>query len=204
MTKREQAMMPRLAPAGRWCGAALGIVLLMFCLAAAAQVGVMSRQHGEWLSGALIGERPIRFRSLAEQLEAGAYTGLAIDVLEGDCVRRSTTLNVHLQEPLAQDLLSAGLAGMLRVDDHPVRKLTYRVGALAGARMIFIFVTEVEDEVAFWKEMAAGQAVRFKFPTERKDYYLRFPLTGFISARQRATALCQSLAKGEDRSSFSE
>jgi hypothetical protein len=182
----------------------LGIALLIFCSMAAAQVGVMSRQHGEWLSGALISEKPNRFRSLAEQLEAGAYTGLAVDVLEGDCSRRFTTLNVHLQESLPQDLLSAGLAGMLRVDRHPVRRLTYRVGALAGARMIFIFVTEIEGEDAFWKEMLAGQSVRFKFPTERKDYYLRFPLSGFASSQQRAATLCQSLAKQEDRSFFEQ
>ena len=70
--------------------------------------------------------------------------------------------------------------------------------------MIFIFLMEIEGDETFWKEMAGGGSVRFKFPTERKDYYLAFPLSGFNTALQRARALCRSLAKEEDRSFFQE
>jgi hypothetical protein len=167
-----------------------------------------ARPHGRWadsttrISGALIGERPTRFRITAEQVESGSYTGLAIDVVEGDCVRRFATLDVHLRNPVSQDLLTEDMEGALRVDRHPVHRVIYRVGALAGEQVIHLFLMEIEDERALWKEMAAGESVRFRFPTERKDYYLRFPLQGFPEAQQRATRLCNLLAAEDDRAYF--
>ena len=186
----------------RWFRVIFAACLFVLPSLAMGEEAVLTRQHGEWLSGALLGPRPTRFRFLAEQIDAGSYTTFAIDVLEADCRKRFATLNVHLQEAFPQDLLSEGLAGSVRVDRHPMRRVVYRVGAQAGARMLFIFLVEIEGEDDFWKQVAAGQSVRFRFPTERKDYHLRFALRGFVEAQKRAFALCRSPTSEEDRSYF--
>lgn len=164
----------------------------------------MARSHSEWVSGVLVEERPTRFRYLAEQMDAGSYTSFAVDILEWDCAQRFVTLTVNLQQAITHDVLSAGLEGVLRVDRRPLRRVTYRVGAQAGARTLFIFITAIEGEAAFWKEMAEGSALRLRFPTERRDYHLKFPLQGFTAAQRRATTLCRSLIKEEDRAFFIE
>lgn len=188
---------------GRWQQAALGVWLIAVAsLAAAEHFGVMGRQHGEWISGVMIGERPTRYRISTEQVESGSVTELSIDVIEGDCVRRFATLDVHLRNPVEEDLLSKDMEGALRVDRHPVHRVFYRVGALEGDFLIHLFLVEIEDEPAFWKELAAGDWVRFRFPTERKDYYLRFPLQGFTEALERATRLCNQLGAEDDRAYF--
>lgn len=69
-----------------WGGSpALGLAICVFVttLPATAQDGVMGRPHGEWVSGVLIHERPTRFRYLAEQMDAGAYTSFSVDIIEG-------------------------------------------------------------------------------------------------------------------------
>jgi hypothetical protein len=73
---------------------------------------------------------------------------------------------------------------------------------MAGDFVIHLFLMEIEGERAFWKEMTAGQALRLRFPTERKDYYLRFPLQGFTEAFQRAARLCNELPAEADRAYF--
>ena len=79
---------------GGWLRAALGAMLLAVAPTGAADhIGVMGRQHGEWTSGVLIGERPTRYRILTEQVESGSYTELAVDLIEGDCERRFATFH---------------------------------------------------------------------------------------------------------------
>lgn len=188
---------------GRWQRAALGAWLIAVApLGAADHIGVMGRQHGEWISGVLIGERPTRFRILAEQVESGSYTELAVDVIEGDCARRFATVDVHLRNPIEQDLNTEELEGTLRIDRYPVHQVFYRIGALAGDMVLHLFLVDIEGEVVFWKEMAAGESVRFRFPAERKDYHLRFPLRGFTEALERATRLCNLPAAEDDRAYF--
>jgi hypothetical protein len=169
---------------------------------AAEHFGVMGRQHGEWISGVLIGERPTRFRIIAEQVESGSYTELAVDLIEGDCERRFATVDVHLMYPLEQDLLSEDLDGTVRVDRYPVHRVFYQIGAHAGDVVLHLFLVDIEGETVFWKEIDAGQTVRFRFPTERKIYYLRFPLQGFKHALERATRLCNLPAAEKDRAYF--
>jgi len=171
-------------------------------LVPAEHFGVMGRQHGEWISGVLIGERPARFRMNAEQVESGAYMELAVDLIEGDCVRRFATVDVHLMYPLERDLLSEDLEGTVRVDRYPAHRVFYQMGTLAGDVVLHIFLVDIEGETVFWKEMDAGQTVRFRFPTERKVYYLRFPLQGFKDALERATRLCNLPAAAGDRAYF--
>lgn len=162
----------------------------------------MSRQHGEWLSGVTLGQRPVRFRYLAEQVDDAAYVSVAVDMIEGDCSKRFVTLNVHLPEALSGEFLSEGLEGAVRVDRRPMRRLVYRAGTQSGRRVLFIYLMEIDGEEGFWEEFAAGEAVRFRFPTDRKDYHVRFPLQGFAQAQQRALALCRAPAGEADHPFF--
>ncbi|HEY7657215.1 MAG TPA: hypothetical protein VH881_10160 [Burkholderiales bacterium] len=188
---------------GRWLRAALGALLLAVAPPGGADhIGVMVRQHGEWISGVLIGERPTRYRILTEQVESGSYTELAVDLVEGDCERRFATIDIHLRNPIEQDLKTEDLEGALRVDRYPVHRVFYQIGALAGDMMLHLFLVDIEGQLVFWMEMAAGEAVRFRFPTERKDYHLRFPLEGFTEALERATRLCNQPAAEKDRPYF--
>ena len=171
-------------------------------LVPAEHFGVMGRQHSEWISGVLIGERPLRFRMNAEQVESGSYTELAVDLIEGDCERRFATIDIHLRTFIERELQSEELEGVLRVDRYPVHRVFYRVSVLPGETVLHVFLVDIEGEGVFWKEMAAGQTVRFRFPTERKDYHLRFPLQGFPQALERATWLCRQSAAEDDRAYF--
>lgn len=186
-----------------WRRAALGAWLMVVpALVPAEHFGVMGRQHGEWISGVLIGERPMRFRMNAEQVESGAYMELAVDLIEGDCVRRFATVDVHLMYPLEQDLFSEDQEGTVRVDRYPPHRVFYQMGAFAGDVVLHLFLVDIEGDTVFWKEMDAGQVVRFRFPTERKVYYLRFPLQGFKDALERAARLCNLPAAAGDRAYF--
>lgn len=182
--------------------AAWAALLGLASLAAAQEQAVMARQHGEWLSGVILGQAPLRYRYLTEHLDGAAYVSLSVDVLAGDCQKRFVTLNVHVPEPLAGDFLSEGLQGAVRVDRHAARKLVYRAGTQGGRNVIFMYLMEIEGEDALWKELAAGEVVRFRFPTERKEYLVRFSLQGFPQAQQRALTLCRAPSVEADRPYF--
>lgn len=186
-----------------WQRAALAAWLIAVApIGAADHIGMMDREHGEWVSSVLIGEPPARFRVSAERVDYGVYTEVVVDLVEGDCVQRFVSLDVYLRNPIEQDLVTAEMEGALRIDRYPLHPIFYRVGAMAGDFVIHLFLMEIEGERAFWKEMTAGQALRFRFPTERKDYYLRFPLQGFTEAFQRAARLCNELPAEADRAYF--
>lgn len=201
----ESPFMKQSIRSSGWQRAVLAAWLIMAApLVAADHIGMMDREHGEWVSSVLIGDPPARFRISTERVDYGVYTELAIDVVEADCVQRFVTLDVYLRNPIEVDLVTAEMEGALRVDRHPIHRIYYRAGAMAGDFVIHLFLMEIDGERAFWKEMAAGQTVRFRLPTERRDYYLRFPLHGFSEALQRATRLCNELPAEADRAYFQE
>jgi hypothetical protein len=204
---RRRYSRPRGASRGgcsRWAGGALASVLLAASAPGLSEALVMQRQHHEWSSGAVVDERPVRFRAFVERLESGTYTRLNVDLLEGHCTERHTEISVLLPAPLEQQLSNEPRSAEVRIDRRPVRPITYRLATRNGGRHLLIKPHALERDDAFWREMATGRTMRLRFSTERKVYFLRFALLGHREAMRRVEMLCRAPSGHDSRIYFEQ
>jgi hypothetical protein len=180
---------------------ALSIGPAQVCLPADDQA-LMYADHGDWASFAVQIAPIVRYRAATAFLEQGHHVTLNLDRLPGACETQYISLQVNLDGLPSRELDVRNGHGLLRVDEQGTHQLTYSVRAETGASSIVIAVSEIDEEPAVIGEMSSGEALRFKLPIDRKDYYLRFSLHGFGDALKRTLAMCQRHGSDGDQRYF--
>jgi len=160
--------------------------------------------HGDWASFALQLDPITRYRAATAFLEQGDYVSLNFDRLPGTCETLYVSLQVNLDGLLSRKIDVHDAHGLLRVDERAVRQIGYRLQADAGTSSMVISVSEIDGGPVAIDELLAGEMLRFKLDTDRKDYYVRFSLHGFRDAIQRTLTMCNRYGSEGDHRYFED
>jgi hypothetical protein len=183
---------------------ALGACALIGTARADSTISVSTQTHGSWGSRIVRDREETRFRAHTSYSEDGDVIYLVVDRLGGSCDVQYITFNIAANTPATSTFTSDPDNGAMRVDEYPVRKITYTLSLEKGERVFFATVRSFESGEELLREMRVGKTLRVKLKQGDSEYFLRFPLSGFVEAERRTKALCKTSGVKGDKEYFKE
>lgn len=180
----------------------LTMTVLMFVVlfagkASSAAESILTEAHSDWQSRMVYDNEQIRFRAITTYAEAGDYVVLTMDRVPNNCSVQYATMNVLASTPSDKSFNTDTLFGAIRVDEHPVRNVTYTLSLQERERIFFVNVANFDGEDALLSELRTGRYLRFKPEAGKEEHFLRFSLQGYVAAEQRTLSLCRAFNKGK-------
>lgn len=174
---------------------------LIFALLALAQTGhlayagksVSDEKHEEWNSRIVYDGDDVRARALTSYSDVGGLIVLVLDRNPGNCDVQYISMNIVADDPAKISLVTDPEVGALRIDEMPIHNIKYKLQLVKGERIFFASVIEFDGENSLINELAFGKTIRFKLTQGEKQYFLRFPLAGYVAAAERTKALCKKI-----------
>jgi hypothetical protein len=111
-------------------------------------------------------------------------------------------MNIVASTPSTRSSTSNTLFGAIRIDEEPIHNMSYQLTFEKGEAIFYANIVNFDGENTLIDELIRGRSVRFKLRAGDKDYYLRFPLSGYDEAQKRTRALCQEMGKGTPDKDF--
>ncbi len=188
--------------------------LLAFLLLASGSIGAPAfaedgtvygaATHRDWQSLVLRLQGRTVFRAATIFVEAGDVVSLTIDRAPEQCESLALTMNVKMNEPIRESFQSPALYGSIRVDEEEIHTFSYAASATRGDTTLFLIALQYEDVRGLAEEMGSGRVIRFRLPTERKTYYVRFSLDGYGEAVERTSQMCAYFGQQDDEQYFQD
>jgi hypothetical protein len=150
------------------------------------------QEHEHWTSRVSHDESEYRFRAAAAATTEAAAVALVLDRFPGACDALYASLNIGLPRPSKQSVVMMDDVGYVRVDEEPIRTIRFNARVQEGEAVVFLEITRVLGDAAFFRELRRGRTLRLKLGTARTTYYIAFPLDGYSAATGRTLELCRA------------
>lgn len=181
----------------------LTVVLMMVSLNIHSEM-FYEKIHRDWMSSVVINDNETRFRTFTSFVENGDVTVLVMDRIASDCNLQYMGINVVQDSPAQSSFSTDTFFGQLRIDKSPSHDINYTVTFVEGSTTAFINIINFNGETEIVRELEQGSFIRFKLKTDKKEFFMRFPLNGYKDSKSRTLELCTKYNQNSDKSYFDE